>query len=413
MGIGRQKLRPSRALFAAAVAVAVWAIWIAAGSASATVLCKETPKEGACPAGQAYPAETEVSATAEKPFLVTSGEDVTCETSKATVKSSTAGGPSEAVKGTVKSLSFSGCKLTGGATCTVEAVNLPYAAEASWTSGSNGSLTVKNGGSGEPSATASCTGGAVACVFGAEPTVGLEGGNPALVNAPNTAMKLTEKTGFMKCPKEATLTAIYKATSPTAIYVAKEAGSAAVLCKVAPEGGSCPEGKNYAVGQQVKAEATKLTLKNSTDSINCNRSTIWFQITNAGSATEAAKGAVESLAFFECLTAKTLQACTLTVTVLPTLEFNWLTGSNGTMAFKPNKESGEAKMTMQCGIGIACVANLEFPLSFEGGNPAKFSFPKTPLKLSKAKGFELCPKEANWEEVNYSVSTPEGIYLAK
>jgi hypothetical protein len=403
-------MRSLKVLFAVVVAAGALAALLA-GPASATVLCQEAPKEGICPAGKAYGAPTEISAVAANPFVVTSGEDVTCESSSATLKSSTAGGASEAVKGTLKALSFSGCKLTGGTSCTVEALDLPYTAEASWTAGSNGTLAVKNGGGGEPSATVSC-GGALACVFGAEASVSIAGGNPASVSVSGMAMKLSEKTGFMKCPKEASLTATYKATSPAAIYIAKEAGSASVLCKEAAVGGLCPEGKAYAIGQKIAAEAPNPVLKNSTDTIKCGRSTVQMLLTNAGSVSEAAKGEVESLAFFECVATKSLQGCTLAVTTLPSTEFNWTGGSNGTITFKAGK-AGEAKMNVQCGFGIACVASLELQLSFEGGEPGKFSLPETPLKLSKAKGLELCPKEANWEKVTYSVSSPASLFLAK
>jgi hypothetical protein len=198
------------------------AVYVAKETGPTSVLCKVAPAGGACPVGEIYPAEQEIKGEAEKPALVTSGEDVTCKTSKATFKGTAKGGATTPEKGSITALSFEGCELTLGGSCTVEAINLSYASELQYTSGSNGTALVKSGGKGTPGATVSCAGGALACVFSAEPSMSVQGGNPATVVATNVAMKLSEKEGFMKCPKEATWSATYKATSPTAIYAARE-----------------------------------------------------------------------------------------------------------------------------------------------------------------------------------------------
>ncbi|HEX7245419.1 MAG TPA: hypothetical protein VF245_07645 [Solirubrobacterales bacterium] len=198
------------------------AIYVAKETGPTSVLCKVTPTGGVCPAGETYPAEQEIKVEAEKPALVTSGEDVTCNTSNVTFKGTAKGGATTPEKGSITALSFEGCELTLGGSCTVEAVNLPYDTELQYTSGSNGTALVQGGGKGTPGATVSCAGGALACVFSAEPSLSVQGGNPAIVVATNVAMKLSEKEGFMKCPKEATWSATYKPTSPTAVYAARE-----------------------------------------------------------------------------------------------------------------------------------------------------------------------------------------------
>jgi len=203
-------------------------IWVAKEEANieeppvTSALCEAAPKEGVCPTGEVYSAEQEIKGEAENPFLVTSKEDVICEKSKATYKAKTAGAPTELAKGTITALTFESCKLTGGASCTIEAINMPYQTELSWTEGSNGALAVEKGEKGEPGATVTCVGGALACVFSAEPSLTIEGGNPAKAVAKEVTMKLSEKEGFLKCPAEATWSATYKATSPTAVYVARE-----------------------------------------------------------------------------------------------------------------------------------------------------------------------------------------------
>jgi hypothetical protein len=198
------------------------AVYVAKETGPTSVLCKVAPTGGACPAGEIYPAEQEIKGEAEKPALVTSGEDVTCKTSKATFKGTAKGGATTPEKGSLTALTFEGCELTLGGSCTVEAINLSYASELQYTSGSNGTASIKSGGKGTPGATVSCAGGALSCVFSAEPSMSVQGGNPVIVTATNVAMKLSEKEGFMKCPKEATWSTTYKATSPTAIYVARE-----------------------------------------------------------------------------------------------------------------------------------------------------------------------------------------------
>jgi hypothetical protein len=194
------------------------AVYVAKEVGPTSLLCKAAPTEGLCVEGQAYPVEQEIQGEATKPFLVSSEEDVTCKSSKATFKGKTKGAPTAQASGSITALSFEGCELTSGASCTVEAINAPYSTLLAYP----GSLAVASGGKGAPGATVSCSGGALACVFSAEPTLTVESGDPAALLVSKLALKLSTKEGFLKCPKEATLSATYKATSPTAIYVASE-----------------------------------------------------------------------------------------------------------------------------------------------------------------------------------------------
>jgi hypothetical protein len=385
---------------------------VGAGSAAATALCEEAPKAGACTGEKTFEPEAQIQATATSPFLVTNGEDVNCESSKATLKGKTIGAAGVAAKGTVTALSFSGCKLTGGATCTVESVNTPYLAEVSWTSGSNGTLAIKDNGGGKPGAAVSCAGGLLACVFSAEPSLGVEGGNPAAATASKVAMSLSTKEGFTNCPKEAQWSATYKTTSPAAVYVANESTPAGVLCKEATS--PCPFAGKYPAGQEIAAEATAPSLKNSVDTIGCGKSTLKIAGKTAGSGTEPATGQVQSLGFFECKMKKLGTSCTLTAINLPYKnEFDWVSVTSGTLTIKKSSEGGDPQVTVKCGVILSCIYSVEGPLAFEGGNPAKFSLPEAQLKPIKAVGFETCPKEANWEKVSYQVSTPAPLFLTR
>ncbi|HSR93799.1 MAG TPA: hypothetical protein VLK56_02950, partial [Solirubrobacterales bacterium] len=145
---------------AAVAAMALMAL-VGAGNASATVLCKATPSaKGVCPAGEKYAANTTVTAKSGTATLDTNTEDVTCETSSTAVKNTAESG--SPLSGEVPSLTFSGCKSTGGVTCSVESVGAPWGANVAWSSGGNGNLTVSNGG-----ARVSCGFGFLQCRFGA------------------------------------------------------------------------------------------------------------------------------------------------------------------------------------------------------------------------------------------------------
>jgi hypothetical protein len=212
-------MRHLKMLGLAAIAALVAMALVGASSASATGLFKNSGHTEAYAKGQTY------TATSSSAVLDTNEEDVTCVTSGAVPGSKTVLEQSEnntgagmALKGKILSLEFKNCTSSGGISCTVTSVNTPYNASVSFTSGSNGTITV-TGASGEPGARVSCGFGFLQCRFGAEPKLGITGGNPAKVTATAVPMKLTSEEGFAKCPAEAKWTATYTATSPTAIFV--------------------------------------------------------------------------------------------------------------------------------------------------------------------------------------------------
>lgn len=200
----------------AVAAMALLAL-VGATSASATVLCKATPSaKGVCPAGEKYAANTTISATSGTATLETNTENVTCTSSSTAVKNTAESGVP--LPGEVTSLSFSGCKSSGGAGCSVESVGAPWSGNVAWTSGGNGTLTVNNGG-----ARVSCGFGFLQCRFSASTlSLGITGGNPAVVTASKAPLSITAEEGFLKCPTEAKWSATYQATSPTNVWVAKE-----------------------------------------------------------------------------------------------------------------------------------------------------------------------------------------------
>ncbi len=212
----------------AAVAAMALMAFVGAGSASATVLCKETPtgtNPAVCPAGKTYAVNDVIEGAVQQPALLTNDlENVECATSTTRSKVTNAGGTNSTVLGTIESLTFGGCKTeVTKATCTVTVENLPYLAEVHWTSGTHdGTLTAKNDGSGEPGAKVTCV-GVLICKFSAEPTLDIHGGSPASVEASEEPLGIHG--GFLEavCPTEAFWDATYVATGTnTAVWVAKE-----------------------------------------------------------------------------------------------------------------------------------------------------------------------------------------------
>ncbi len=169
---------------------------VATGGADATVLCPKN--ETACV--EPFPEGTEFELTTSKLSMATNLANVNCA---ATLKGKTTseGGESEPVTAEVTSLSFSSCVVEGSAqTCTVSAINLPYAGKFETITSPNGSFSFSSGGSGNPGATYVC-GTIINCSFSvATATLSVTGGEPATAKANGIA--LTTGTGS-KCPKSA------------------------------------------------------------------------------------------------------------------------------------------------------------------------------------------------------------------
>lgn len=212
----------------AAVAAMAVIAFIGAGSASATVLCKVTPTpnttEAKCPAASTYGPGTVIEATSTNPTLTAEPVGVTCTHSIVKGETTTTGGASSTVLGTMTTFDFTGCKeKLFNTSCTVKSVNTSYLMELHWTSGShNGTLTAKNHGFGEPGASVSCPFVGLNCVFGAEPTVNVTGGNPATVTATEVPLTIKAEGGFTECPEEAFWDATYTVLAPKPLWVGKE-----------------------------------------------------------------------------------------------------------------------------------------------------------------------------------------------
>ena len=112
-----------------------------AGSASATVLCKE--EASPCPAGQRYEKGTEVSAegssTLESVFAT-----VKCSTSSVMIKTKAESG--KPLPAEVNTAEWGGCKDQSSNSCAVKATEIAWKASFEWTGGSIAKLIFENSG---------------------------------------------------------------------------------------------------------------------------------------------------------------------------------------------------------------------------------------------------------------------------
>jgi hypothetical protein len=197
----------------AVVATALMA-FIGAGSASATVFCKEKPTgEGTtCPAGQAYPGGTTTHEVNEGVVKLTTTFDVIeCEESIIEVEIEKEGGVTETLKGPVKKLTFGKCN------CTVTVLT-DGTQEVHWIPGTiNGTITSTGS---EVTASCSTVFGNVHCIYKTNQTdIGdYTGGAGAKVDIEST--DIPRLTTNSLCAEEARWDGKYKVESPNPLFIA-------------------------------------------------------------------------------------------------------------------------------------------------------------------------------------------------
>jgi hypothetical protein len=198
--------------------LAAAALLAAFGSASAPadVLCKEAPNAaGECKTpGEgglgSYASGSVFEGTAKTVTFATTPENIVCE-STMNVKTTSAGGAKgTAVTSSLAGLTFKACHTEpNNKSCTVEL-------ERQW--GGFDWIATDNKGHGFLIATESgaiqVTCPSLKCVFRAEPSLSVTGGNPATVSAIEVGLGIEEREGFLECPKEASWSGSYTIKSP-------------------------------------------------------------------------------------------------------------------------------------------------------------------------------------------------------
>jgi hypothetical protein len=205
--------RQLRLLGIAALAVSALAVSLGAGSASATVLCKEysTP----CPKGEDYEPGTKIDATLEgsTTFKVSGSTISTCTASTIEGKTSNTGSATETVSVALTTFNFGSCS---SATVEVAAgqLEIHYIEVENTTTGT---LTLKGSSTTVTFASISCTYGTpVATHIG---TFTSDGSMTYATLDVNTT--LTKQSGSFLCPSNITWEASYNVTEPEELYVKK------------------------------------------------------------------------------------------------------------------------------------------------------------------------------------------------
>ncbi len=198
---------------------------LGAGTASATVLCKEagtgSPTGTTCPSGKGYGAEQEIHAVnSGNVKLDTTFKTISCTGSTIKGTTSKEGSATETVTGPEGTLTLTGCN------CSTVKVLHAGTLEIHWISGTHNG-TVTSSGS-ETTTICSTIFGNVHCTYATSNTdVGtLAGGTTATLTA-SSHLPVNEAESDGLCPEESTWTATYSVTTPDALYVTSATGSGA------------------------------------------------------------------------------------------------------------------------------------------------------------------------------------------
>jgi hypothetical protein len=199
------------------IAVGVAAVLMAlggAGTASATVLCKNNESTSSC--NENYPSGTEFKSslsTGTKTILKTEFKTVECSKSTVSGKTETGGSATETVKGPLEALTFEECN------CEVKVLK-KGTLEIHWISGGTNGTVTETGA--EVTVNCSTIFGNVHCIYVTENTdLGtLTGGNPASLDVNASIPRLTTNA---LCTPTATWEASYEVTAPKPLYVTQDA----------------------------------------------------------------------------------------------------------------------------------------------------------------------------------------------
>jgi hypothetical protein len=208
---------------------------IGVGPASAMELCDETAE--VCEAEDLYSGGTELKAMSSKAVIETSLGNIVCAATLTEETGADAGAP---LPGTITKVAFTSCSLkeTG---CAVTTSASFYHAIDEWAEGDAANFAIFEDGEGDPAVSLKC-GAFINCTGSTEELdLAVEGGNPATIEASKEALKV--KGVF--CPKTASFTAVYEVESPTPLHLDQVVTK---LCKVQPQGGTCPNGEEYIAG---------------------------------------------------------------------------------------------------------------------------------------------------------------------
>jgi hypothetical protein len=387
------------------IGIALAAICLAAAafasSASATVLCESSTAP--CPVQSTVEEGESLQMESVNTVLTSSLVNVTCSKSTAQLEINGAGGEAgEAVTGTITSLTFSGCKTSGGTACTVTTKNLPYDASLEATSGGNGTMNVSDKvGAG---AQVQC-GFFINCSLSTEEaSLAVTGGTPASVTA--AAIPLEREGGI--CPEEAFWDATYSVSAPKTLFV-PAAVEKTVLCK--KEEAHCAPAEIYNAAQEIEGKAMNAEvefLPAGGKTIECTGSTITGKTEDKERT--PLRTEFSGLSFEGC--EEGVVPCNVTVAGLP------LAGTK--IIAHGNKITGDWKLkkvelTFEC-PGAIGLAKCEFlsnnpVMELAGGSPATAFVIKGILPFKGGPMGNACPANGVVWSGAYVLSKPKPLFV--
>jgi hypothetical protein len=386
-----------------AIAALAASVLFGAGSASAasTTLCKTATYSPYCEVGDRYSSNTAIEGTSTPTGyfrIKTEYLSVSC--------SSILKGETTATWGelpvSISKLSLAEC--SNG--CTAEFKNMPYAGSLTQTTGSDGTLTTKSGGSGEPRIYAKCPTEPelVNCEW-AVPSLKFEGsGSNPQISADETP--LVSK-GGSSCPK-ATLRVTYALSSPKPAYAAVVLPEHTRLCKV--QESPCREANTYPPGTAIEATAANLKIALISSYIECKSATM--------KAETQVQAVEEPLPFPLKINSLTLNGCVwyggigscqkVIVTNQDPGALIHLNIGNHEATLKLASEwefvCGMAEYTCKVGVGAATV-----PFDYSQ-NPTAFVYQNMPLEVIPTPN-GLCNKSSAKLTARFSITSPATLYV--
>jgi len=380
---------------AALLAMAV----LGAGSASATVLCKENT--ATCSAGNIYPSGTSVAASLKGKFELNGAFPLSCT-------GSTLSGKTKAEKGAPLPIEVTGLTLSGCSGCpftpistAAAASNLPYTAGLTRSTEGDGTVAVSNGGKGTPILKITCTysGSQFSCGYSLDGLqLGFDGGNPATIAA---AAKVVQRVEGLEiaCGSQASLSATYELTSPKPAYASAGPGPIGntVFCKEA--GTVCPSNSAvYPNATAVEGKAVNAEM-DSSPAFTCD-STV--SLKNTAESGKPLPISVSAMSFSNCSA-----SCQVKAEKLP---FGWSATAteNGNGTIKAN-----LRFSRTCpGFGSECVYEGTAVAAFSGGSTPIVDFNGFILSLVSGSEF-ICGGLWTIPRIKYTISSPTPLYLGK
>jgi hypothetical protein len=188
-------------------------------AANETVLCKAN--QVPCEMANQYASGTSFTSGSIDTLFVSETFSVECQYSTLTDKTTAVSG--NPLQGEITSLNFEGCVNASFGACTVTALDLPWKTELSRTTAPDGSLEVKRRTGGEePRARVKCgLLNAIKCVYGAEPTLTMEGGTTYAIQIESIMLFVVAKEGTVPCVSALWFSEYSAVTNPFAAFVSR------------------------------------------------------------------------------------------------------------------------------------------------------------------------------------------------